>query len=274
MKIGFIGYGNMASAMVQGMIKSQRYAAEDITVTARNYEGLKTKAEKLKINFSTDNIQVASQSDILFLSVKPYLYKQIIEEIRDYVNVATVIVTVAAGISTRDVAELFGREVKVVRTIPNTPALVNQAMTLYFPNDLVTDEETRAVRRILESFGRAELIGEKQFDGPGSMTGCSPAFIFMLMEAMADAAVLEGLERKKAYLLAAQTVKGAAEMLLTSGLHPGELKDMVTSPGGTTIEGVRKLEELGFRSAMIEAIEAAANKTRSLSRKPKPEEGK
>ena len=99
------------------------------------------------------------------------------------------------------------------------------------------------------------------------MTGCSPAFIFMLMEAMADAAVLEGLERKKAYLLAAQTVKGAAEMLLTSGLHPGELKDMVTSPGGTTIEGVRKLEELGFRSAMIEAIEAAANKTRSLSRK-------
>ena len=98
MKIGFIGYGNMASAMVQGMIKSQRYAAEDITVTARNYEGLKTKAEKLKINFSTDNIQVASQSDILFLSVKPYLYKQIIEEIRDYVNVATVIVTVAADI--------------------------------------------------------------------------------------------------------------------------------------------------------------------------------
>lgn len=266
MKIGFIGFGNMASAMAQGMVKSERYAPEDITVTAKHYEGLKGRAEKLKINYSTDNIKVAEESDILFLSVKPYLYKEVIEEIRGFVNEDTVIVTVAAGISTQDVEDMFGKQIKVVRTIPNTPALVNQAMTLYYPNALVTEEENKTVRRILESFGRAELIQEKQFDGPGSMTGCSPAFIFMLMEAMADAAVLEGMERKKAYTLAAQTVKGSAEMLLLSGLHPGELKDMVTSPGGTTIEGVRKLEELGFRSAIIEAIEAAAEKTRLLNK--------
>ena len=261
MKIGFIGFGNMATAMAGGMIRYGGYGAQDIIVSAKDLEKLITRAEQLGVDYTTDNKQVAKEADILFLAVKPYLLSEVISEIRDDVRPETVVVSVAAGVELNDIEAAFLKPVKLIRALPNTPAFVGEGMTLYCSNDNVSDEDEAKVLDLLGSFGIYEKIEESKFAGAGSMTGCSPAFIYMLMEAMADAAVLEGLKRDKAYILAAQTVKGAAEMLLITGLHPGELKDMVTSPGGTTIEGVRTLERLGFRSAIIEAIIAAAEKT-------------
>ena len=261
MKVGFIGFGNMATAMAGGLVRYGGFDGGDIIVSAREAEKLKIRAEQMGVSYTTENKLVAKEADVLFLAVKPYLIAEIIKEIRDEVRPQTVVVSVAAGVAIRDIEDAFKKQVKVMRALPNTPALAGEGMTLYNCNANVTEEEEDSVLNLFGSFGIYEKVDEAKFAGAGSMTGCSPAFIYMLMEAMADAAVLEGLPRSTSYTLAAQTVKGAAQMLLTTGLHPGELKDMVTSPGGTTIEGVRTLERLGFRSAMMEAIIASAEKT-------------
>ena len=153
---------------------------------------------------------------------------------------------------------------KVVRLMPNTPALVGEGMTGACVNERVTEEEKEQIRVITESFGRTEFVPERLMDAVGAVSGCSPAYIFMLIEAMADATVALGMPRKQAYSFAAQAVLGSAKMVLETGMHPGELKDMVTSPAGTTIEGVRTLEKEGFRSAVFEALIASAEKGRRL----------
>ncbi|MFB0958526.1 MAG: pyrroline-5-carboxylate reductase [Clostridiaceae bacterium] len=262
MKVGFIGFGNMAYAMAGGMIKYGGFDPADLMVSARDMDKLKSRANGLKIACTKDNRQVAAQSEILFLAVKPHFISQVIQEIADVLRPETTVVSVAAGISLAEMEECLGRPGKLIRALPNTPVLVGQGMTLYEANEQVTPAEEDAVVQLLEGFGKARRIDEALFAGTGSMTGCSPAFLYMLMEAMGDAAVRQGMSREAAYELAAQTVKGSAEMVLETKLHPGQLKDMVTSPGGTTIEGVRVLERLGFRSAIMEAIIAAAEKTK------------
>lgn len=261
MKIGFIGFGNMAGAIAQGMIQYGGINPNDVIASAVDIKRLKEKAEKLGITYTTENSEVAKKSDVLFIAVKPHLVGEVISGIKEALRPNTILISVAAGVSISDLESMFSLPVKLVRTLPNTPAMVGEGMTLYKVNQEVTKQEENMVYELLNGFGQALAVEEKQFAGGGSMTGCSPAFIYMLLEAMADAAVLTGMKRKDAYLLAGQTVKGSAQMLLETELHPGELKDMVTSPGGTTIEGVRTLERLGFRSAMMEAIIAAAEKT-------------
>lgn len=261
MKTAFIGFGSMAYAMAHGMIKYGGFDPACITSSARSKERLKSRAEELGIGWTIDNREAAQGADILFLAVKPYQIQDIIQEIREGVSPEAIVVSVAAGVDLETMTRAFGRSVKLVRALPNTPVQVGEGVTLYRANEHVTAEDEQKIREILTSFGIAERVEEDQFAGPGSMTGCSPAFVYMLMEAMGDAAVLKGMKREAAYRMAAQTVKGAGQMLLETGLHPGILKDMVTSPGGTTIEGVRTLEKLGFRSAMMEAIIAAAEKS-------------
>ena len=261
MKIGFIGFGNMAAAIAGGMIQYGGFNAQDIIVSARDIEKLKLRAQQMGVNYTTMNQLVAKEADALFLAVKPYMIIEVIREIKADLRPETIVVSVAAGVEIKDIEEAFATPVKLMRALPNTPALVGEGMTLYNCNTMISTEDEETVLNLFEGFGIYEKIDESKFAGAGSMTGCSPAFLYMLMEAMADAAVLEGLQRDKAYVLAAQTVKGAAQMLLSTGIHPGELKDMVTSPGGTTIEGVRTLEKLGFRSAIMEAIIAASEKT-------------
>lgn len=261
MKIGFIGFGNMAGAIAEGMINYGGVNPNSIIASAVNIDRLKERADKLGIAYTGDNNEVAKEADLLFLAVKPYLVAEVISGFKETIKPDTILISVAAGVSLADLESLFSQPIKLVRTLPNTPAMVGEGMTLYQVNQEVTAAEEDMVAKLLNSFGRALQVEEKQFAGAGSMTGCSPAFIYMLLEAMADAAVLTGMKRKEAYQMAAQTVKGSAQMLLETELHPGELKDMVTSPGGTTIEGVRTLERLGFRSAMMEAIIAATEKT-------------
>lgn len=265
MKTGFIGFGNMASAIAGGMVRHGGYAPGDIMASAGDFEKLQRNAEVLGIGTRRDNISVAREADILLLAVKPYLSLDVIREVKDAVKEDAIIISIALGVPLDAMAEAFARPVKIVRAMPNTPALVGQGMTIYNISPAVTPQDEVLILDLFTSFGIAQRVEDSQFPGAGSLTGCSPAFVYLLMEAMADAAVREGTRRDQAYKLAAQTVKGAAEMLLSTGLHPGELKDQVTSPGGTTIEGVRTLEKLGFRSAIMEAIIAAAEKTRKAS---------
>ena len=264
--IGFIGNGNMGQAMIGGILKSNIVTPEKIIVSDLNEKGLKDAAKKYGVITTTDNKEVAKNADILILSVKPNLYPSVIEGIRETVKEDVIIVTIAAGKSIRSTEEAFGRKVKVVRVMPNTPALVGEGMSALSPSEAVAKEEVQELIKIFESFGEAELVGEKLMDAVTAVSGSAPAYVYMFIEAMADAAVLEGMPRNQAYKFAAQTVLGAGKMVLETGIHPGALKDMVCSPGGTTIEAVATLEEMGFRSAVITAMRNCAEKSKEMSK--------
>lgn len=264
MKIGFIGTGNMASAIMGGIIKNKLIAADEIIGADLYAPGREHVKEQFGIHVTADNNEVVEKSDVIVLSVKPQFYEEVICEIRDAVRADQIVITIAPGKTLAWLAEKFGKEVKIVRTMPNTPALVGAGMTAMCPNEHMTEEETAYVRSLLESFGRVEVVAERLMDVVVSTSGSSPAYVFMMIEAMADAAVSGGMPRPQAYQFAAQAVMGSAKMVLETGKHPGELKDMVCSPGGTTIEAVRTLEEYGFRSAVIEAMKVCEEKSKLM----------
>ena len=264
MKIGFIGLGNMASAIIGGITGKGIVPASDI-IGADKFPAAVTKAAvSFGIRAVSDNIEVVTTADILFLAVKPQMFPEVIAQIRDQVKEETVIVSIAPGKTIAWLTELFGKDLKIVRCMPNTPALVGEGCTGVCHNEKVTTEEFAKVSEILNSFGKAIEVPEHLMDTVVGVSGSSPAYVFMLIEAMADAAVADGMPRPQAYQFAAQAVYGSAKMVLETGKHPGELKDMVCSPAGTTIEAVRVLEETGFRSAVIEAQMACVEKSRSL----------
>ncbi len=263
-KIGFIGGGNMGSAMIGGIIGAGVFKPENLYVSALHEQGLKKIKEKYAVNVSTDNNVVAKECDIIVLSVKPNLYRIVIEEIKDKVKENVIIITIAPGQKLEAVKAMFGREIKIVRTMPNTPALVQEGMTAVCANNLVTEEELEFVENILKGYSRTERIEEYLMDAVVGVSGSSPAYVYMFIEALADGAVMQGMAREKAYTFAAQAVLGSAKMVLETGMHPGTLKDMVCSPGGTTIAAVAKLEEDGFRSAVINAVNVAAEKSAKM----------
>jgi pyrroline-5-carboxylate reductase len=264
--IGFIGCGNMAQAMIGGITKANIVPESNIIASDLNETILRHTAEDYGIKVTTDNNEVAKNSDILILSIKPNLYSSIIERIKDNVKEKTIIVTIAAGKSITSTETSFGKKLKVVRAMPNTPALVGEGMSALCPNNMITEEEQEDVMSIFESFGKAEIVNEKLMDAVTSVSGSSPAYVYVFIEAMADAAVLEGMPRNQAYKFAAQAVLGAAKMMVATGMHPGELKDMVCSPGGTTIEAVATLEEKGFRNAVISAMRSCTRKSIEMSK--------
>lgn len=264
MKIGFIGCGNMASAMIGGIIKNQVTAPADILASAKTAASREKKKEELGIALTADNREVAGFADVLILAVKPFYYKEVIKEIRDVVSEDTIVVSIAPGKKLAWMEGLFEKPLKIVRTMPNTPALVGEGMSCVCGNEKCSSEDVDTVCRIFTGFGKTEIVEEDMIDVVVGVSGSSPAYVFMFIEAMADAAVADGMPRDKAYKLAAQSVLGSAKMVLDTGRHPGELKDMVCSPGGTTIEAVRVLEEKGLRSAVIEGQKACVRKAREL----------
>ena len=231
----------------------------------------KSAAEKCKvktkfnINTTTDNAAVAEQADILFLAVKPIFFPEVIAEIKDAVKTDTLIVSIAAGRNLQYLKDAFGRpELKLIRCMPNTPALVLEGCTGVCIGENVTEEETEQVLSLLRSFGIASVVPERLMDVVVGVSGSSPAYVFMFIEAMADEAVAAGMPRKQAYEFAAQSVLGSAKMVLETGKHPGELKDMVCSPGGTTIQAVKVLEEKGMRAAVMDAMDACIEKSKCM----------
>lgn len=264
MKIGFIGSGNMAGAMMSGILASGKCKKEDIMASDQSEAMLAAKKESLGVQVTTDNKKTAEFADILFLSVKPQFYEVVIQEIRDVVTEKQIIVTIAPGKTLEWLSMQFGKELKIIRTMPNTPAMVKEGMMGMCPNASVTEEELTIVRDICSGFSETEVIAENLMDVVTAVSGSSPAYVFLFIEAMADAAVADGMPRAQAYKFASQAVLGSARMVLETGKHPAELKDMVCSPAGTTIEAVRVLEEKGLRSAVFEAMKACVKKSRGL----------
>lgn len=264
MKVGFIGCGNMSKALINGIISSKVLASSDILASDVYLEGLKKAESELDINITSDNKELASKTKYVVLAVKPQFYVDTINEIKGVINSDTVIITIAPGKTIKELESVFSKDVKIVRTMPNTPAMVGAGMTALCKNEKVTDEEFNFVLEMFKSCGLAEVVNEKLLAAVTATSGSSPAYVFMMIEAMADAAVLGGLPRDKAYIFAAQALYGSAKMYLDTKKHPGELKDMVCSPGGTTIEAVRTLEETGFRSSIIEAMMACIEKTNRM----------
>ena len=263
-KIGFIGCGNMAGAMIGGIVAKKLVAPEEIIASNRSRGALDRASEKWQIAVTQDHLEVAAGSEILVLAVKPQFYSQVIGTIRDVVREDQLIVSIAPGKTLAWMEEQFGRPLKFIRCNPNTPALVGEGMTTVSPGERVTQEELDRVITLFESFGKVSVMPETMSEAVIAVSGSSPAYVFMFIEAMADGAVSLGMPRTQAYEFAAQAVLGAAKMVLETGMHPGALKDMVCSPGGTTIQAVRVLEEKGLRSSVIEAMIACADKARGM----------
>lgn len=264
MKIGFIGAGNMAKAMMGGIIGSKKADPKDILAYDVSPAVLEAICSELQVCPARDNHDLAKSCDVVVLAVKPQHYAFVIQEIAPDLKPDTVVVTIAPGQTLARLKELFGREVKLVRTMPNTPAMVGEGMTAVCANDSVTADELAAVCSLLEGFGKCAVVAESMMDAVVGISGSSPAYVFLFIEALADGAVAAGMPRTLAYEFAAQAVLGSAKMVLETGLHPGALKDMVCSPGGTTIQAVKALEEQNFRGAVLDAVEACVRKAREM----------
>ena len=262
MKIGFIGLGNMASAIMQGIISNGVVSASDVYGYDVS-DAAKEKAKENQINILGSNLDVASNSDVLILAVKPQFLADAVKELNGKISSNTIVISIVAGRTIEALEELLG-EVKIVRTMPNTPALIREAAIGYSFNGLIAEDDKAVVKKILSSFGKAIEVPERLMDAVVGVSGSAPAYVFMFIEAMADAAVEEGMPRAQAYEFAANAVYGSAKLMIETGKHPGELKDMVCSPAGTTIAAVRVLEEAGFRGAVIDAVEAATERSKEL----------
>jgi len=265
-KIGFIGCGNMGKAILGGMIASGQVLPGQIWVYTPSPDKVAALHDQYGINAAQSAQEVAQIADIVFGAVKPGIMIKVLSEITSSLNKDSLVVSIAAGVTLDQLARALGHDRKIIRAMPNTPSLVNAGMTSVTPNALVTPEDTADVLNIFRCFGEAEVIAEAMIHPVVGVSGSAPAYGFMCMEAMADAGVKGGMARAQAYKFAAQAVMGSAKMVLETGKHPGELNDMVCSPGGTTIEAVRVLEERGFRSSVIEAMIKCMEQSEKLSR--------
>lgn len=264
MKIGFIGCGNMAKAIIGGIISSKKVLPKEIIASDVYHPALEKIKDEMGINITSCNKEIVETSKYIVLAIKPQYYKEVIEEIKEHINIETVIITLAPGKTISDLENMFGEGIKIIRTMPNTPAMIGEGVTAICKNNNVLPEELEFCCDFFRSCGVVEVVDEKLINAIISVSGSSPAYVYMMIEAMADGAVMNGLSRDKAYIFAAQTLLGSAKMVLETGTHPAALKDMVCSPGGTTIEAVRVLEKNGFRSAIIEAMSACVNKAKKM----------
>lgn len=266
-KLCFIGAGNMGSAMISGVIKSKLIDRDKIFVSNKSEKKLNNLREEWGVNTTTDNKKACENSDVVILAVKPLIIFSVLEEIKDVINKETIVISVAAGVTISNIEKVLGKDHKILRVMPNTPCLVCEGMSAICPNENINDDDLKIVKDIFNSFGKSEVIDESLMDCVIGVSGSSPAYVFMFMEAMADAAVQTGMKRDMAYKFVAQSVLGASKMLMETHKHPGELKDMVCSPAGTTIKAVEVLEKYGLRNAVIQAQLACVEKSREMSEK-------
>ena len=265
MKIGFIGTGNMGSAIIKGIVTAKFISGNEINIFDPNNAKVRELVEKYNANSLHDEISVVENSDIIILCVKPNIYNSVLKKIKDSIAKNKIIVSIAAGISIDSIENIIGKDKKVVRTMPNTPAQVLQGMTAVTFNGNIDKEEKEIIFKLLNSFGETVEIEEKHMHAFTGISGSLPAYVYIFAEALADGGVLEGLPRNEAYKIAAQAIKGSAQMILETGKHPAVLKDEVTSPAGTTIEAIRTLENGNFRGTIINAVNACVRKSKEIS---------
>ena len=267
-KIGLIGVGNMGSAILQGVIEAGYVKAEKLFAYDKSFKRMeKLKSELRGVTFCESAIALAETCDVIILAVKPNMLRSVVDEIRDALDEDKAIISIAAGWTIAMLQEaLAGTGCSYLRVMPNTPALVGEGMTAICSETTFSDEDFDLAKGIFDALGRTVVLQEHLFDGVIAISGSSPAYVYMMIEAMADAGVAEGLPRATAYEMAAQSVLGSALMVLQSGEHPASLKDAVCSPAGTTIDAVVELERKGFRAAIMDAMHACAEKSRAMSK--------
>lgn len=262
-KIGFIGMGNMGTAIMRGLLKT--YKPEELLFTSAHETKMQKITEETGVAHVSTATECAEQVKYLVLAVKPQVLPTVFKELNGKIREDQVVISIAAGYAIADLQSGLGESARIVRSMPNTPAMVGEGMSgVSYDEALFTDEEKAVIDGFFTSFGKMEKVDEKLMDVVGSASGCSPAYVYMFIEALADGCVKNGLPRQAAYKMVAQAVLGSAKMVLETGKHPGELKDMVCSPGGTTIEGLAALEESGFRGAIIKACDANFEKNKKL----------
>ena len=260
MKYGFIGCGNMGGALARALTKNTK----DVLI-ADQYSNVEALAAEMGCSFSTNEEAAGSQR--VFLAVKPNVVSSVLEQLRPVLaEKKPLLISMAAGVSIAQLEQWAGVELPIIRIMPNTPAAVGKGMILYCTNALVKEEDLADFLADMNCAGRFDCLDEKLIDAGSALSGCGPAYMYMFLEALADGAVACGLPRAKAYTYAAATMAGAAEMVLSTGNHPGALKDAVCSPGGSTIAGVKALEENGFRGAVMDCVDAAYRKTMDLGK--------
>ena len=265
-KIAFIGAGNMAEAMIRGVLKAKVVEPSDILATGRRQERLESLTEAYGVSGFLDNAEAASMADIVVLSVKPQILDKILREIGDAVSSSALVVSIAAGYPIARIASYLHAGARICRGMPNMPAIVDAGASGFVAGEHVTDEDSRQARFLFEAMGMVVQVDEESLlDAVTGLSGSGPAYVFMIIEALSDAGVKVGLPRRHAQALAAQTVLGSAQLLLETGEHPGVLKDRVTSPGGTAIAGLHTLEEGGLRTTLINAVTAATDRCRELA---------
>lgn len=264
--IGFIGAGNMAEALMNGLISSHTVLPGSIMASDRSMDRLAVIAEGYKIKGMNSNAEVVAGSDIVILAVKPQDIANVLIEIREEVK-DRLIISIAAGVNTKKIADILLTPARIIRAMPNTPALVLSGATALFIGEGCTKDDEKMAVRIFDAVGKTVVLkDESLMDAVTGLSGSGPAYVFIILEALADAGVRMGLPRETASLLANQTVFGAARMVMETKRHPAELKDMVASPGGTTIAGLKKLEDGKLRASIMDAVEAAALRSKELSK--------
>ena len=268
--IGFIGGGNMAEAMIRGLVSTSVIDSKSLFVSDPVNEKLEKLKNDYKISVAKDNIELVQKCDVIILAVKPQSVNDVLNGIQDKVTEKKMVISILAGVSINTMEKLLQldktKKVGVIRTMPNTPSLVQCGVTALSPSKNVSDAELKIATEIFEAIGKTVVVQETHIDAVTGLSGSGPAYIFMIIEALSDAGVKMGLSRQVADVLTMQTVIGSAKLALDSGLHPGELKNMVTSPGGTTISGLHALEEGGLRTTLMNAVEAATKRSIELGR--------
>ena len=267
--IAFLGAGNMAGALIRGLLHAKACSPERIFATDVRRERLDELAKLHGIRTGTDNCEAAAWAEILVLATKPQVFDRLLPQIGGCLRQDALVLSIAAGVPTSAIESKLRQGTRVVRAMPNTPALVDAGATAIAAGAHAVDEDLAVSRRFFDSVGVTVTLDEGLLDAVTGLSGSGPAYIFLIIEALSDAGVKVGLHRESAQLLAAQTVLGSAKMLLETGEHPGRLKDMVTSPGGTAIAGLHTLEAGGLRTTLINAVEAATRRARELGESTK-----
>lgn len=263
-RIGFIGAGKMGESLIRGLIRAKLTKPESITIYDADEERMMALTNALKVSANTSGPRVVGNSDIIFIATKPAIVPVVLRETADRVTPDHLLVSIAAGVPLAVMESLLPAGSRVVRVMPNTPCLVGAAASAFALGKNATAADAKSVKVILDAVGKAVLVDEKQLDAVTGLSGSGPAYVCVIIEALADGGVRMGLTREVALTLAAQTVFGSAKMALDTGLHPAHLKDMVASPGGTTIAGLHALERGGLRSALMDAVEAATHRAKEL----------
>jgi pyrroline-5-carboxylate reductase len=267
-RIGFLGSGNMGEALVKGLVEARVVAAESIVVSDARDERLADMDRRYGVRISKSNVDLVRDSDVVVLAVKPQIMAAVLSEVASSLSRRHLVISVAAGMATATLHKMVGKDIRLIRVMPNTPALVLEGATAIAKAAGLETGDLETAQEIFGAVGKVVVLDEVLMDAVTGLSGSGPAYVALVIESLADGGVKMGLDRATAMTLATQTVLGAAKLLLETGTHPGQLKDMVSSPGGTSISGVAALEEGGIRTTFIKAVERATLRSRELGRGP------